>query len=39
MRVRAMREGMAAIKVQLEISISQTLNKHRVKEEDQPAGE
>lgn len=39
MRVRTMREGMAAIKVQLEIAIAQTLSKHRMKEEDQPAGE
>ena len=28
MRVRAMREGMASIKVQLEIAITQTIAKH-----------
>jgi hypothetical protein len=33
MRVRGMREGMAAIKVQLEIAITQTIAKHEVKEE------
>jgi hypothetical protein len=32
MRVRAMREGMAAIKVQLDIAIAQTTTKHQVKE-------
>lgn len=31
MRVRQMREGMAAIKVQLEIAIAQTIAKHEVK--------
>ena len=33
MRVRGMREGMAAIKVQLEIAITQTIAKHEVKDE------
>jgi hypothetical protein len=33
MRVRQMREGMAAIKVQLEIAITQTIAKHEAKEE------
>jgi hypothetical protein len=33
MRVRAMREGMAAIRAQLEIAITQTLTKHEVKDE------
>jgi hypothetical protein len=33
MRVRAMREGMAAIKAQLEIAIAQTIAKHEAKEE------
>ena len=37
MRVRQMREGMAAIKVQLEIAITQTIAKHEVKD-DKPAG-
>src|SRR3954464_11228841 len=32
MRVRAMREGMAAIRVQLDIAIAQTLTKHEVKD-------
>ena len=32
MRVRAMREGMAAIKTQLEIAIAHTIQKHEVKE-------
>jgi hypothetical protein len=32
MRVRQMREGMAAIKVQLEIAITQTIAKHEAKE-------
>lgn len=32
MRVRQMREGMAAIKMQLEIAIAQTIAKHEVKE-------
>lgn len=30
MRVRAMREGVAAIKVQLDIAIAQTIEKHKV---------
>ena len=30
MRVRGMREGMAAIKVQLEIAITQTIAKHEI---------
>ena len=33
MRVRGMREGVAAIKVQLEIAITQTLAKHEIKDE------
>jgi hypothetical protein len=33
MRVRGMREGMAAIKVQLEIAIAQTIAKHEVVKE------
>lgn len=33
-RVRAMRDGMAAIRVQLEIAISQTIAKHEVKDAD-----
>ncbi|HYC52952.1 MAG TPA: hypothetical protein VEB19_17730 [Gemmatimonadaceae bacterium] len=33
MRVRAMREGMAAIKQQLEIAITQTIQRHQLKEE------
>ena len=32
MRVRQMREGMAAIKVQLEIAIAQTIARHETKE-------
>ena len=32
MRVRQMREGMAAIKVQLEIAITQTIAKHEAKD-------
>jgi hypothetical protein len=32
-RVRTMREGMAAVKVQLEISIAQTIARHEAKEE------
>jgi hypothetical protein len=36
MRVRTMREGMAAIKQQLEIAIAQTIAKHKV--EGEPAG-
>jgi len=39
MRIRAMREGIAAIKVQIEIAISQTIQRHAVKEEKQPASE
>ena len=31
MRVRQMREGMAAIRVQLEIAVTQTIAKHEVK--------
>ncbi|HEU4993911.1 MAG TPA: hypothetical protein VFT29_03795 [Gemmatimonadaceae bacterium] len=38
MRVRTMREGMAAIKVQLEIAITQVIAKHAVKDEKQAAG-
>ena len=33
MRVRAMREGVAAIRSQLEIAIAQTVARHRLKEE------
>ena len=33
MRVRQMREGMAAIRVQLEIAITQTIAKHEVKDD------
>jgi hypothetical protein len=36
MRVRTMREGMAAIKQQLEIAIAQTIAKHKM--EDAPEG-
>lgn len=36
MRVRAMREGVAAIKVQLEIAVAQTIAKHEVKDPDKP---
>jgi hypothetical protein len=36
MRVRTMREGMAAIRVQLEIAIAQTIAKHQVKEDGKP---
>lgn len=32
MRVRAMREGVAAIKVQLEIAVAQTIDKHKVED-------
>jgi hypothetical protein len=32
-RVRTMREGMAAIKVQLEIAVTQTIAKHEAKDE------
>jgi lysophospholipid acyltransferase (LPLAT)-like uncharacterized protein len=32
-RVRAMREGVAAIKAQLEIAIAQTISKHEVKDD------
>jgi hypothetical protein len=32
-RVRSMREGVAAIKVQLEIAITQTIAKHEMKDE------
>jgi hypothetical protein len=39
MRVRAMREGVAAIKVQLEIALAQTIAKHEVKDEKQPQAE
>jgi hypothetical protein len=38
MRVRTMREGMAAIKVQLEIAITQTIAKHEVKDGNQSVG-
>jgi len=38
MRVRAMREGVAAIKVQLEIAIAQTIEKHEAKDEKHDAG-
>ena len=38
MRVRAMREGMAAIKTQLEIAIAQTLQKHEIKDEKAGSG-
>jgi hypothetical protein len=34
-RVRTMREGMAAIKVQLEIAVTQTIARHGVKDEKQ----
>ena len=33
MRVRQMREGMAAIRVQLEIAVTQTIAKHEVKDD------
>jgi len=33
MRVRQMREGMAAIRVQLEIAVAQTIAKHEVKDD------
>lgn len=33
MRIRAMREGVAAIKVQLEIAVAQTIAKHAIKDE------
>ena len=33
MRVRQMREGMAAIRVQLEIAVTQTIAKHEAKDE------
>ena len=36
MRVRAMREGVAAIKVQLEIALTQTIAKHELKEDAHP---
>lgn len=36
MRVRAMREGVAAVKVQLEIAVAQTIAKHETKEEKAP---
>jgi hypothetical protein len=32
-RVRTMREGVAAIKVQLEIAVTQTIEKHKIQEE------
>jgi|SRR4051812_44630596 hypothetical protein len=32
-RVRAMREGVAAVKVQLEIALAQTIAKHEMKED------
>jgi hypothetical protein len=37
MRVRAMREGMAAIKVQLEIAVAQTITKHEAKDDHEKA--
>ena len=37
-RVRQMREGMAAIKVQLEIAVAQTIAKHEMKEGSPQAG-
>ena len=37
MRVRAMREGVAAIRVQLEIAIAHTIERHEVKEGSGPA--
>lgn len=37
-RVRQMREGMAAIRVQLEIAVAQTLAKHEIKEGSPQAG-
>src|SRR4051812_13541471 len=33
MRVRAMREGVAAVRVQLEIAVAQTIARHQMKEE------
>ncbi|HMC55480.1 MAG TPA: hypothetical protein VKH19_09940 [Gemmatimonadaceae bacterium] len=33
MRVRSMREGVAAIRVQLEIAVAQTIAKHEVKDD------
>lgn len=39
MRVRQMREGMASIKVQLEIGITQTIAKHEAKDEKHPAAD
>lgn len=33
MRVRGMREGVAAIRVQLEIAVAQTIAKHQVKDD------
>ena len=35
MRVRTMREGMASIKQQLEIAITQTIQRHQLKDEPQ----
>jgi hypothetical protein len=39
MRVRAMREGVAAIKSQLEIAVAQTITRHKVKEEPKTSDE
>lgn len=33
MRIRAMREGVAAIKVQLDIALAQTIAKHEIKDD------
>jgi lysophospholipid acyltransferase (LPLAT)-like uncharacterized protein len=38
MRVRAMREGVAAIKAQLEIAVTQTIAKHEAKDEKHEEG-
>jgi hypothetical protein len=35
MRVRAMREGSAALRAQLEIAVAQTIARHKLKEEQQ----
>lgn len=35
-RVRQMREGMAAVKTQLEIAVTQTLEKYEIKEQPKP---
>jgi hypothetical protein len=39
MRIRAMREGVAAIKVQLEIALAQTIAKHEVKDDAHAKGD